>query len=106
MAMKRIPVHGLVLLAYLTFVIALTTLPSSVQAINTVSHLFAIENHPNLHDAIGHASLYGLLAAIIYWALRQRIGFTRAFWTALIGAMLIGLTTELLQHFSPGAASS
>src|SRR5450432_1855255 len=100
--MNKNSLRGLILLAYLLVVILLTTLPSSVQVINTAAHLFMIDGHPNLHDAIGHGTLYGTLTALIYWALNPRIGFTRAFWTALCGAMLLGLTTELLQHFSPG----
>jgi VanZ family protein len=99
---KQISIHALVLLIVAAFVVALTTLPASVSIIAMMRNLDTIVGHPNATDALGHASLYGTLTAVIYWALRRRIGFTRAFWVALIGAMGIGLTTELLQHFSPG----
>ena len=99
---KQIPIHAIILLGVLTIVVALTTLPASVSIITFVKHIKLINGHPNANDALGHGTLYGTLTAVIYWALRQRIGFTRAFWIALVGAMALGLTTELLQHFSPG----
>ena len=99
---KQISIHALVLLMVAGVVIALTTLPASVFFITLFKHFTLIAGHPNANDAIGHASLYGTLTAVIYWALHERIGFSRTFWIALLGAMGIGLTTELLQHFSPG----
>lgn len=99
---RQISTHALVLLAVAGSVVALTTLPSSVIIISLLKNISLISGHPNANDALGHASLYGTLTAVIYWALRGRIGFTRAFWIALLVAMGTGLTTELLQHFSPG----
>ncbi len=94
--------HWIVLLACAALVVALTTLPASVGLIRALHGVTLIHGHPNANDAIGHAALYGTLAAVIYWALRPQLGFTRAFWIALIGAMLTGATTEFIQQFSPG----
>ncbi len=102
MVLKRISLQGIVLLICLAGVVALTTLPASVRAISWVSGLFAIADHPNLHDAIGHGSLYALLTATLYWALRSRFDFRRAFWIALVGGLVIAATTEFIQQFSPG----
>ena len=102
MVLKRISLQGMVLLICLAGVIALTTLPSSVRAISWVSGLFAIADHPNMHDAIGHASLYALLTTVSYWALRSRFGFRQTFWIALVGGLVIAATTEFIQQFSPG----
>ncbi len=102
MVLKRIPLHGMVLLVCLMGVIALTTLPASVRLISWSAGLFAIVDHPNMHDAIGHASLYALLTTVSYWALRSRFDFRRAFGIALVGGLLIGATTEFIQQFSPG----
>nr|AUN37641.1 hypothetical protein [uncultured bacterium] len=99
---KQISTHAVVLLAVTGIVIALTTLPASVVFISLLKHFSLIAGHPNASDAIGHASLYGSLTAVIYWALRGRMGFTRAFWVALLAGLSLGLTTELIQHFSPG----
>jgi VanZ like family len=99
---KQISTHAVVLLAVMGIVVALTTLPASIIFIGLLKNFSLIAGHPNASDAIGHASLYGTLTAVIYWALRGRIGFSRAFWIALLAGLSIGLTTELLQHFSPG----
>ena len=99
---KHISIHALVLLIVGGVIVALTTLPTSVSIIDLMKHMSLITGHPNANDALGHAALFGTLTAVIYWALRERMGFSRAFWIALFGAMSIGLTTELLQHFSPG----
>ncbi|MEO8392211.1 MAG: VanZ family protein [Chloroflexota bacterium] len=99
---KQISLHAVVLLIVGGIVIALTTLPTSVSIIAMLRNLDKVVGHPNATDALGHGTLYGTFTAVIYWALRGRIGFRRAFWVALFGAMSIGLTTELLQHFSPG----
>jgi VanZ family protein len=99
---KHLPIHALVLLAVVGVVAALTTLPAGVPIISFFKHLTVINGHPNANDALGHAGLYGTVTAAAYWALRGRIGFTRAFWIALVVALCMGLTTELLQHFSPG----
>ncbi|MBI1255994.1 MAG: hypothetical protein GC204_00855 [Chloroflexi bacterium] len=99
---KQLPIHALVLLIVGGVIVALTTLPTSVSIIDIMKHMSLITGHPNANDALGHGTLYGILTAVIYWALRERLGFARAFWIACVGAMSIGLTTELLQHFSPG----
>ncbi len=102
MILKRMSLHGMVLLVCSSSVIALTTLPASVRGIGWISHLFMIADHPNAHDAIGHASLYALLTATIYWATRSRFGFKRAYWVALVSGLGIAATTEFIQQFSPG----
>ncbi len=96
--------RGMILLLTLAVVIALTTLPASVRLIDVVTHLMVIEGHPNLHDAIGHSMLFGTLTAVIYWAIHRPLGFGRAFWIALLTAMLLGGLTELIQQYSPGRA--
>jgi VanZ family protein len=52
-------------------------------------------------DAIGHASLFGLLTLLLYWALRLRLRFALAFWLAVGIVLAISTMTELSQHFSP-----
>jgi hypothetical protein len=99
MHMKRIHPHAFVLLACLALVVALTTLPSGFLLLSTLKNLAIIPGHPNAGDAIGHASI---LTGVIYWALRGRVRFSWAFGIALGTALLLGLGTELFQHFSPG----
>jgi VanZ family protein len=100
--LTRFSVRWLVLLPCGTAVIALTTLPPSVRLIYIVGHLSHLSGHPNVSDAVGHAALHGTLTLIIYWTLHRRIGFARALWIALLVAMSLGLSTELIQHFTPG----
>lgn len=102
MDMKRIQPHALVLLACLVLVVGLTTLPSGFLIMNALKNISLIPGHPNLGDAIGHGSLYGILTGVIYWALRKRVRFAWAFGVALGTALLLGLATELIQNFSPG----
>src|SRR4051794_21804777 len=102
MTLKRITLRWPILLAYALIVVALTTLPGSVVPVEWTRNLFTIAGHPALHDALGHGALYGTLTAVLYWALRGRIGFRRALPLTLVAALLLGLTTELLQHFAPG----
>lgn len=102
MHMKRIHPQTFILLACLGLVVALTTLPSGFLFVSTLKNISIIPGHPNAGDAIGHASLYGILTGVIYWALRRRVRFSRAFGIALGAALLLGLATELIQHFSPG----
>ncbi len=102
MLMRQMSFRWLVLLLAGSVVIALTTLPSSVRLISIVGSLSKLSGHPNITDAMGHAALHGTLTLIIYWALNRRIGFRRALWVALLTVMALGLTTELLQHWSPG----
>lgn len=92
---------GLALVVSLVVVIALTTLPDA-GLIDVVKNFKLIEGHPNANDALGHAVLYGTLTAVTYWALRRRMGFGRAFWAAVGLALALGITTELIQQFSPG----
>jgi VanZ family protein len=102
MHMKRIQPHAFVLLACLTLVVGLTTLPSGFLLLSALKNIAIIPGHPNAGDAVGHASLYGILTGVIYWTLRRRVRFTWAFGIALGTALLLGLATELFQHFSPG----
>jgi VanZ family protein len=102
MRMKRTLSHTFILLACLTLVVGLTTLPSSILFIRELKNVTLIPGHPNAADALGHGSLYGILTLVIYWTLRRRLGFARAFGIALGAALLLGLGTELIQHFSPG----
>ncbi len=102
MTMKRISPRPFILLICMTVVIALTTLPATIPAIHEMKDLSSLFGHPDITDALGHGSLYGILTGVIFWALRKRLGFTGAFWTALGTALLLGLSTELFQHFSPG----
>ena len=99
---RSISTHALVLLAVTGIVVGLTTLPASVVFISLLKQFSLISGHPNASDAVGHAGLYGTLTAVIYWALRGQIGFSRAFWVALLVGLGTGLLTELVQHFSPG----
>jgi VanZ family protein len=105
MHMKRIFPHTFILLACLTLVVALTTLPSGFLLIHALKNVTLIPGHPNAADALGHGALYGILTAVIYWTLSRRIRFTWAFGIALGTALLLGLATELLQHFSPGRST-
>jgi ABC-type Mn2+/Zn2+ transport system permease subunit len=102
MHMKRIHPQAFVLLACLALVVALTTLPSGFFLLHALKQVWFIPGHPNAGDALGHASLYGILTGVIYWALRRRVRFPWAFGIALGTALLLGLGTELIQHFSPG----
>lgn len=99
---RRMSLRWLVLVIGLGAVIALTTLPSSVRLIDVLETASHRSGHPNVTDAIGHATLHGALALLIYWTLYRKIGFARALWVALLVTMALGLTTELIQHFSPG----
>lgn len=101
MHIKQGSLSGILLLACAGIVIALTTLPSSASIIRLFHPLTLFQGHPNANDAVGHAALYGTLTLVIYWAL-HRIGFGRAFWIALVTAMLLGAATEYIQQFSPG----
>jgi hypothetical protein len=107
--MKPHSLHGSILLAGVALVVvtvvALTTLPSSIGIIRLTHNITLIQGHPNANDAVGHAALYATLTAVVYWALRRRIGFSRAFWAALLTGLLLGAFTELAQHFSPGRAT-
>lgn len=96
---------GLALVVSLVAVIALTTLPDTGM-IDFVKHFTLIEGHPNANDAIGHAALYGSLTAVTYWVLLRRIGFSRAFWIAVGTGLALGITTEIIQQFSPGRTMS
>lgn len=102
MSMKQQSLYGLILLACVTLVVALTTLPASISIIRAAHNLTLIEGHPNANDALGHAALYAALTAVTYWALRRRVGFGRAFWIALLAGLLLGALTEFAQQFSPG----
>ncbi len=83
-------------------VVALTTLPASAALVQWTTTLFVIRGHSNLHDAIGHAALYGTLTAVLYWALRRRVSFSRALIVTLVTALALALMTELAQRFAPG----
>lgn len=90
----------MVLLACLVAVVALTTLPLSVNVIHAVKQISVIDGHPNANDALGHAALFGTLTVVIYWALRRWVGFAPAFALALGMTLLLGLLTEFTQQFT------
>jgi len=94
--------RGVILLVCAAVVIALTTLPARFGIVQWTTNLFAISGHPNMHDAIGHAALHGMLTLVIYWALRPRLGFTFGFAAAVLSVLTLGLVTEVSQQFSPG----
>lgn len=101
MKMLNFSFAGLALITVLVVVIALTTMPDD-GLIDVVRNFKLIEGHPNASDAIGHGALYGMLTAVTYWALRRRIGFSRAFWVAVGLSLALGAITEVIQYFSPG----
>jgi hypothetical protein len=105
MHMKRTLSQTFILLACLAVVVGLTTLPKSILFIEMLKNITLIPGHPNAADALGHGSLYGILTLVTYWTLRRRVGFAWAFGIALGGALLLGLGTELIQHFSPGRST-
>lgn|GEM_PF-6316970 len=90
----------MVLLVCLAVVVALTTLPLSVNFVNAVKQITVIDGHPNANDALGHAALYAGLMAVMYWALRRWIGFAPAFLVALGTTLLLGIMTELTQQLT------
>ncbi|MEP7293921.1 MAG: VanZ family protein [Chloroflexota bacterium] len=100
--MIRFSLTGVALLVCLAVVVALTTLPLSVNIIRVIRQIVVIQGHPNANDALGHAFLYGTLMAVGYWALRRGLRFTPAFCGALATALLLGALTELSQQFTPG----
>jgi VanZ family protein len=100
MKMIRFSLVSMVLLACLAAVVALTTMPLSVNVIRAVKQISVIEGHPNANDALGHAALYGTLMAVSYWALRHWISFVPAFGLALGAALLLGVMTEVGQQFT------
>lgn len=100
MKVIRFSLVSMVLVACLAAVVALTTLPLSVNIISAVKQISLIDGHPGANDALGHATLYGLLMAVIYWALRRWVGFAPAFALALGMTLLLGLLTELTQQFT------
>jgi VanZ family protein len=80
------------------------TLPRSVGIIRLVGGISLVPGHQNVSDAIGHAALHALLTLVIYWALRPRVGFGRAFWAAILIVLALGAITEISQHYTPGRA--
>lgn len=56
---------------------------------------------PKVEEIVGHLSAYGVLAALLWWALRGSGARYAAAW-ALALAMLYGLSDEVHQHFVPG----
>lgn len=101
MKMLNFSFAGLALITVLVVVIALTTMPDD-GLIDVVRNFKLIEGHPNASDAIGHGALYGMLTAVTYWALRRRIGFSRAFWVAVGLSLALGAITEVIQYFRRG----
>ena len=100
MKMIRFSLVTMVLVASLAVVVALTTLPLSVNIIRAVKQISVIDGHPNANDALGHAALYGTLTAVIYWAFRRWVGFAPAFVAAIGMALLLGIVTELTQQLT------
>ena len=104
MKMLRFSMMGLALLVCLTAVVALTTMPVSVDVIAFLKNFKLIEGHPDASDAVGHAALYGMLTMVIYIVLQRWIGFTPAFWIAVGIGLLLGALTEISQQYTPGRA--
>ena len=60
---------------------------------------------PGLEEISGHLIVYGVLAALLWWALRGMGARYPATW-ALILAVLYGVTDEYHQSFVPGRTMS
>ncbi|MGC8779503.1 MAG: VanZ family protein, partial [Anaerolineae bacterium] len=56
---------------------------------------------PGAEEIAGHLSAYGVLAALVWWALRGAGSKAPASWALLI-TMLYGATDEFHQSFVPG----
>ena len=60
---------------------------------------------PGLEEIGGHLTVFGVLAALLWWALRGMGVRYRATW-ALVLAVLYGVTDEYHQSFVPGRTMS
>lgn len=60
---------------------------------------------PGVEEIGGHLLAYGVLAVLLWWALRGTGTRTPATW-ALLAALLYGATDELHQHFVPGRTAT
>ncbi len=60
---------------------------------------------PGVEEIGGHLLAYGVLAVLLWWALRGTGTRTPATW-ALLAAILYGATDELHQHFVPGRTAT
>jgi hypothetical protein len=95
--LNRVPRLPLLLL-WASVVILFTTLPHPLPLIRAFARMLGGND---VGDAIGHASLFGSLTLLLYWALRLRLRFTLAFWLAVVIVLTLSTATELSQHFSP-----
>ncbi|MCX7671012.1 MAG: VanZ family protein [Anaerolineae bacterium] len=77
--------------------------------------IFALSAQPHLPDLApglpgveeigGHLVAYGILAVLLWWALRGTRSTTPATW-ALVITMLYGVSDELHQYFVPGRTTT
>lgn len=100
--LDRLP-RWLLLLTWAAVVILLTTLPRPFPVVRTIAQLLGGND---VGDAIGHASLFGSLTLLVYWALRLRLRFALAFWLAVGLTLALSTATELSQQFTAGRTVS
>jgi hypothetical protein len=100
--MKRLqhPIaRWLILIAFGGAVILLTTVSGRFIVLRLYQR---VVGETAVGDAILHGALFGLLTAILYWALRRRLSFAWAFGLALLIGLTLSALTEISQAWTPG----
>ena len=84
-------------------VLLLTTLPGDAPLVKSLRWLVG---NTEVSDSVGHASLFLLLTALVWVALRQWFRARTALYLAMAFTLLLGTSTELFQWFVAGRYSS
>jgi hypothetical protein len=91
------------LLIWGIFALVLTTQSDRVPLVHLMT---ATIGSTDIGDSIGHAGLFGMLAAIVYLVLSLRLTTQPAILLAMVLALFIGTSTELYQLFVTDRATS
>jgi len=92
--MNHIPIRLLTLLAWAGLALALTMLPNSVPFVGRVSRTLG---GTAAGAAFGHAGLFGMLALMLYLALRMQLSQAWALLLAVVFSLLLATGTEFYQ---------
>jgi FtsH-binding integral membrane protein len=92
-------VRWLILLAFGAGVVFLTTVSGRFILLRLYQR---VVGETAVGDAILHGTLFALLTALGYWALRRRLSFGRAFILAVVVGLILSAITEFSQSGTPG----
>ena len=90
-AARSLRFRWVVIAAYSVLLIIVALLPARLAA-----------HGPDFPDWISHAVAYGLQSGLIYWGLIPVFGWRGAMTGAILGTIVFGAATEVLQFLRPG----